>query len=372
MLLVLRLRDGAEQVVAEWHRRLASLWDPRATLPPGQEIVSRPMVPVPWGLAAGRYTLELALFDPVTGETWPGVAEDGSPVAWPVAVEAAPEAPKPQALRAHGFQGRALWRTLRLGSVEVQGTTFFPGQEIPVTLTWLSVGRRPRQYTVQLRLVPADGETEAQVWEVPLRVGGRWSDPVTDVRRQALRLRLASSVRPGSYRLILTLLRPPGATVEPARVGLWRRTRDVFLGEVKVADYERLPHLPDGAQSLEATFGGIIDFVGYEWRDQREVILYWQARQEVPLNFTVFVHLLDDEGRLVGQADHVPQAGRAPTSGWQPGTVVPDPFTLPVDPQPGWRLRVGLYDPVSEARLPLDGGGDAIELPAGVERGTPE
>ncbi len=92
------------------------------------------------------------------------------------------------------------------------------------------------------------------------------------------------------------------------------------------------------------------------------MVLYWRTRRELPLALTVFVHVLDADGNLVGQADHVPQGGRAPTTGWLPGEVVADAFTLPVELQPGWRLRVGLYDPVSGARLPLDAGGDAVEI----------
>ncbi|GEM_PF-6703879 len=369
MLLALRLRGEDGRVVAEWHRRFASLWDPRATLPTGQEVISRPRLPVPWGLPAGTYTLEMDLFDPATGETWPGIDEQGAAVTWPISVEAAEKGPAPRELRAHGFQGMALWRTLRLVGAEVRGDTFYPGQELPVTLTWLSVGRRPRQYTVQLRLVPADGGADAQVWEVPLEAGGRWpDDTVTDVRRQVVRLRLAPSVRAGPYRLVLALLRD--GRVETGRTGLWRRAQDVPLADVIVAEYERLPHLPDGARPLNATFGDIVELLGYEWRGRREVTLYWRARREVPLNLSVFVHLIDEDGRVVAQADHVPQAGRAPTSGWWPGTVIPDPFALPVAPEPGWRLRVGLYDPVSGARLPL-GGGDWVELPLGAERESP-
>ena len=80
--------------------------------------------------------------------------------------------------------------------------------------------------------------------------------------------------------------------------------------------------------------------------------------------YKVFVHLLDDSGQIVAQVDREPQAGEAPTTGWLAGEVIEDRVEIP--PQGLERVRrivLGLYDPMSGARLPIsETGSDALVL----------
>ncbi len=93
------------------------------------------------------------------------------------------------------------------------------------------------------------------------------------------------------------------------------------------------------------------------------VTLTWAAQAVPPQDYTVFVHLVDSEGKLLAQDDAPPNAGRYPTSWWLPGDVIRDPHTLalPSTPTAGWELRVGLYDPMTDTRLPaFDGEGQRL------------
>lgn len=96
------------------------------------------------------------------------------------------------------------------------------------------------------------------------------------------------------------------------------------------------------------------------------VLLIWSAHSLPESSYTVFVHLLDSSGVLVAQHDGIPAAGYAPMPGWQPGSQVEDrrSLMLPPDLPPGtYSLYVGLYDPLSGARLPLaNSSGDALLL----------
>jgi hypothetical protein len=74
--------------------------------------------------------------------------------------------------------------------------------------------------------------------------------------------------------------------------------------------------------------------------------LYWLAQQRPAEDYTVFVHLLDGAGQLVAQQDNPPVRGTRPTSTWEPGAVIVDPYDLsiPGDVAPGEvTLMVGLY-----------------------------
>ena len=86
------------------------------------------------------------------------------------------------------------------------------------------------------------------------------------------------------------------------------------------------------------------------------VTLDWLADAAPGQDLTVFVHLLDIEGRLVAQHDGPPRQGDYPTWAWRPGDRVPDTHTLilPPDLSPGvYQLQVGLYQANGGARIPV-------------------
>ncbi|MEA3339010.1 MAG: hypothetical protein U9R15_03495, partial [Chloroflexota bacterium] len=84
------------------------------------------------------------------------------------------------------------------------------------------------------------------------------------------------------------------------------------------------------------------------------ITLYWDVLAEMDDDYTVFVHLLDEAGALIGQGDGPPLDGDYPTSYWSPGELLADTHVvllengLPADA----RLLVGLYRPADGARLP--------------------
>lgn len=99
------------------------------------------------------------------------------------------------------------------------------------------------------------------------------------------------------------------------------------------------------------------------------VTLAWRARDEGRgRDATVFVQLLDGQGRVVAQSDREPAGGQAPTSTWVPGEVVTDRHELALRPgiAPGtYRIIAGFYDAASGARGQAPGSGsDFLELGA--------
>jgi hypothetical protein len=96
------------------------------------------------------------------------------------------------------------------------------------------------------------------------------------------------------------------------------------------------------------------------------LVLYWQALAEMDVPYTVFVHLLGPDGRLVAGHDSEPAGGARPTTSWVPGEYLADAheFVIPAGLDPGeYVLEVGMYDAGLQSlpRLPvLDSGGQAI------------
>jgi hypothetical protein len=83
--------------------------------------------------------------------------------------------------------------------------------------------------------------------------------------------------------------------------------------------------------------------------------LYWQADQSSTADYTVFTQVLGPDGGVVGQHDGIPAEGALPTFTWQAGEIAPDTHQLdfPTMQTGIYRLIVGMYDPVTGARLPI-------------------
>ena len=91
---------------------------------------------------------------------------------------------------------------------------------------------------------------------------------------------------------------------------------------------------------------------------------------EVAEDNVAFVHLLDDEGRLIAQRDGEPVGGSRPTSTWPADDVVSDNqgLLIPEGTPPGeYRLIAGMYLADTGERLPVldergQASGDAVFL----------
>jgi len=83
--------------------------------------------------------------------------------------------------------------------------------------------------------------------------------------------------------------------------------------------------------------------------------LYWRALGPTETSYTVFVHLLGPDGRVVSQRDTLPLSGSRPTTTWLPSEIIVDPYRLPLPAgmKAGtYRIELGFYDGVTGKRLP--------------------
>lgn len=95
------------------------------------------------------------------------------------------------------------------------------------------------------------------------------------------------------------------------------------------------------------------------------VQLMWGASQQINRPYTVFIHLLDGNGRLVAQADGLPRGGQWLTTCWQPGQAFADSQVIePADELAAGRytLRAGFYWLPTGERALLQDGNDSVEL----------
>jgi hypothetical protein len=105
---------------------------------------------------------------------------------------------------------------------------------------------------------------------------------------------------------------------------------------------------------LDVEFGGVMKLLGYEIEKEQvrpgeklSITLYWESLAKMERNWSVFVHLLDEEGIIVAQRDTYPGLGRYPTTIWAVGDSIADRYAIAI-PETAFSptrasIEVGLY-----------------------------
>lgn len=151
------------------------------------------------------------------------------------------------------------------------------------------------------------------------------------------------------------------------------RTSDEWYGDVRSILFatSRQDQMVPRSREMDATLGGEISLISLESYGAEvepgailRVTLLWRALEEAADDYTVFVHLLDDQNQMIAQHDGSPVGGFRPTTTWKPGEAVSDRHGLliPQDTAPGeYNLVAGLYLPATGERLKVvgQGGGEA-------------
>jgi hypothetical protein len=131
-------------------------------------------------------------------------------------------------------------------------------------------------------------------------------------------------------------------------------------------DYAYVYHIhPPIASPVSATFGSALHFRGYDLdtaalreRGVLSVDLHWSALAPVERDHTFFLHIVNERGERVGQAD-LPLVGtNALLPRWSPDdyTIWGQQIPLSPDiPAGTYWIALGVYTPSDGQRLPLKG-----------------
>lgn len=132
--------------------------------------------------------------------------------------------------------------------------------------------------------------------------------------------------------------------------------------------------------SVQVQFGSFGELIGWELSSAEVAVgeplvltLYWRGLEgESPTDYTVFTHLLSQEGALIAQHDGPPAGGTKGTTDWGAGETIVDSHELSFTSQAADRtgpatVIVGLYDPENiDARVSTNQGQDYVALPVTV------
>ncbi|MFC2046327.1 hypothetical protein ACFLTC_02260, partial [Chloroflexota bacterium] len=266
----------------------------------------------------------------------------------------------------HPAQVNVADKVLFLG-YDLDRDTARAGERVRLTLYWQALQPLEVDYSAFVHLDAPPGGTTLLAAD---------TSPPGDVQAQidipTTRWELGSYVR-DEHRFQLPADLPPVRYT--LRAGLYDPDSGEGLGDsIELQEIQVLParatRLSQVPNPTLVRLGDEIELVGYELEVEPApaLTLYWRTNEPGEVDYTVFVHLLDENGAILEQADGPPLAGMYPTSAWWPGQIVIDRRELLL-PSEGSRLLVGLYDPISVQRLPAHGPDgdrltdDAIDLP---------
>lgn len=135
--------------------------------------------------------------------------------------------------------------------------------------------------------------------------------------------------------------------------------------EMSEGAFVRRLETPGPIRVLNDRFGPEIRLIGYQLGEDElqrggalELVLYWQARAKLGIQYTIFVHVLDASGQIVAQWDAQPRGNTYPTTEWPVGQVIDDTHTVPLPPDiPAGRVHIalGMYEWDTGTRLPVFG-----------------
>ncbi|HUW96961.1 MAG TPA: glycosyltransferase family 39 protein [Anaerolineae bacterium] len=237
------------------------------------------------------------------------------------------------------------------------------GGVLCLEMRWQGLTHILQSYSAFVHLVDAQGRMWAQHDGAPLNglhPTTHWveGEIISDPRE----LVLPQDMPEGRYRLQAGMYLPE--TMEHLPV---LGAEGQPLGDSAILDYVRVergsPVLPVPEQVAAFSFDGAVRLWGYDLTPQMaepgdtvRVALYWRAERQVEEDYTVFVHLVDEEGEIWGQQDNEPEGGFYHTSFWDVGETLTDRYEFVIDqntPPGEYRIEIGMYVLETGQRLPV-------------------
>ncbi len=219
----------------------------------------------------------------------------------------------------------------------------YQGEPMGIELYWKAVSATGKDYRIRIAM-----DSEEAFFQMPEGYpASRWQ--AGDVVLTKILYHVPADAKGGEQAVRLSLVdengKPAGAEVELFRLKVRKAHRN----------FAAIPMQED----MRIRFGDVLELVSGEWEPvdgKLKVRLQWKALKGMESEWIGFVHGLDASGRMISQEDKPLQADGRPTTGWVPGEVVVETYTLD-HPERVKQLEIGVYrrTPRGLERLPAFG-----------------
>lgn len=333
---------------------------PTTTWRVGEIVVDTYDVPILFGAPPGEYTLNVTLYDAASGEVL------GQTDLQKIALDADTHAPRRDRWHVENIVQADFGLLALMGYSRDTRAPLRPGDAVPITLLWRAGWQKlPANLVARWSLENGQGKLVASRDTLISAAYPPFQWQPHIFVRDFPTVYLPANLPDGTYTLKLTVARDNtllGSTLLPFIPTV------VDLGRVEIKNRARVMSAPTLERAWEAVFENKMKLLGYNVQvsdKQMRVTLYWRALAPMNTSYTVFVHLLDTQNRILTVGDAIPGNGTLPTTGWIEDEYVTDVHTLSLDNVPlgTYRLAIGVYDATTGARLRTSDGNDHVLLP---------
>lgn len=255
---------------------------------------------------------------------------------------------------------------MRLLGYDVSPHRAQAGEAIDLTLYWQSLAAMDEDYSIGIHLLdasqrvlgardsyPGHGLLPTRLWRAGQMIRDTYWVPIA-----------ADAPAPSLAQIQIALYTRADKRDLPARDSQGQ-TITPIIGRFKIASPRMVE--PRAQNATQYMFGKQIALIGFNLAKVAEsaqglnLTLYWKRLAPMTTDYTVFVHLLDSNGKIVAQKDQQPANGDNPTSLWDEGEVVMDSYVLAAPTRGMYQIEVGLYRADTGERLPVfDAKGNAV------------
>ena len=328
--------------------------------PTGTIVDDAYLLPLPPGLSAGTYRLEMAMSD------------DTSPIfVGELTLSETPISDQPPLPNSPIIYGEEIVFTdyvLELNGQPMMNQTILtvqPGDHMQYTLHWQALQQPQANYRGAFHLTDENWQTLTQrdhhlgqFYNYPRL----WHPDL--IQKDIYRIEIPSNATSGIYwpRLGVYDLNANGDIVS-----LEAKDRNgSSLGTVHTLPPIKVLNNPDpvGTEEMDLKIAEIGKLIGYDLNTPDtitagatiSITFSYLSNGTSPINYSRFIHLHNPEAGLIAQADGAPQNGINPTSVWVADEIINDQvlLTIPDNTLPGtYQLYIGFYNPIDGVRLPI-------------------
>jgi hypothetical protein len=243
----------------------------------------------------------------------------------------------------------------------------YPDAVLDLDVIWGTDDCPENDLQVEIALLDDEGVGQRERFDVsPAWPTGNWPDNA--IVRDTYSFQIDPWLSGGMWTVAVALVQAAGH--RPADADQGHPHEYVSVGEVLMEAPERAFGVPTMEHAASADFGDVLRLLGYdldETSDGLQLVLHWQALQRMDESYKMFVHLqAEGSDEIVAQKDVIPRDWAYPTTWWEKGEVVSDEMGLLLEnvPPGGYRLWVGVYQPLTGERLSIGDGSlefDAVQ-----------
>ncbi len=143
----------------------------------------------------------------------------------------------------------------------------------------------------------------------------------------------------------------------------------ITLQRLAVFDLNLPVTVPEERTPTELVFGDMLALRGYTLPDSARpgeavtISFSWEGVADVPGDYTLFLHVVDEADQLAAQLDRPPLDNALGTANWPPNYPIHDEMTLTMPQTAGvYRVYMGLYDALTGERLGVAAPDNRVEL----------